>query len=221
MGMDAHNTDHKTYKHLVQVNGWPESAVRAYISRKYEGARLTDMCSPENAQHLSERYGSKPAQKPVQKSNVAWPTELIEGAKIPLREDKVLNAVEIDEDTDERTLNISDLLLVFIVVAEMLLALIGSFVQFSFGGLLIGLVLVAFYANTGWQMWKGDKQFAQDYGMFICAIITCVFMWGGGQTFWVWYSGDPSLQVYVCNISAALFSIVSYSSMFQLKNTRA
>lgn len=211
MGMDAQNFEQNTHKKNVQMNGWPEGAVRAYIFRAYK-KKLTDVCTGEEYAHLCAKYGARkivqpvPVVRPVQEKPVPMPIQPPALAPAP--------------ELEKQGVNASDLLLVFIIVAEMIFAVIGSFVQFSYGGLFIGCVLVAFYANTGWQMWRGESAFAQDYGMFICAIITVVFMWGAGQTFWEWYTGDPSLRVYVCGASAFLFSVVSYSSMLQLKNVR-
>lgn len=204
-----------TWKEYAEMNGRTPESVRVQLFRLYRKLNLKAPPFNEHSEVDDERLNLLNSKN----RSLRTPQPIPRPTRPPAN--SLMNQpAKPKEQRRKWNVNASDLLLVFIVVAEMLLALIGSYVQFSYGGLLIGSVLVAFYANTGWQMWKGDSTFAQDWGMFICAIITCVFMWASGQTFWLWYTGDPALKIWVSTVSAGLFSIVSYSSLWQLKNVR-
>ena len=102
-------------------------------------------------------------------------------------------------------------------LAELLMVLIGAAWLFGALGAIVAIAAISFYAHTAMELRAGDSQFAQDFGLFVCAGLGVVFMWLHGQTFWKVYTGAQDLQYWVSCGCALLLSIISYSALVQTR----
>lgn len=101
--------------------------------------------------------------------------------------------------------------------AELLAVLIGSSWLFGWLGAIVAAAAISFYAHTALELRAGKSAFAQDFGLFVCAALGCVFCWLHGQTFWKVYSGAQDLKFAVCCGCAFLLSCISFAALVQTR----
>lgn len=101
--------------------------------------------------------------------------------------------------------------------AELLTVLVGASWLFSWLGAIVAAACISFYVHTAYEMRESDNSYAQNFGLTVCALLGCVFMWLHGQTFWKVYSGAQDLKFLVCMGCALLLSSISFSALVQTR----
>lgn len=101
--------------------------------------------------------------------------------------------------------------------AELLSVFVGATWLFGALGSLAAIAAISFYVHTAYEMRESDNAYAQNFGLTVCALLGCVFMWLHGQTFWKVYSGAQDLKFLVCMGCALLLSSISFSALVQTR----
>lgn len=99
---------------------------------------------------------------------------------------------------------------------EIIMVLCGCVVQMSYKGLVPGIPVCAFYVYTALSVRNPDTSNLQkEIGLSVCGVLTAVFMFLHGQTFWYWFDANPALQMYFANGAATLISCISFTALVQ------
>lgn len=103
--------------------------------------------------------------------------------------------------------------------AELLSVFVGATWLFGALGALAAIAAISFYVHTALELRAGVNQFAQEFGLWVCAGLGCVFCWLHGQTFFKVYQGAQDLKFWVCCGCALILSGISFFALVQTRAT--